>query len=196
MCSDVPGRVEEWHTLWKQQISECATNHKHGLWSDWALNIRQSWRRFFDSESCFTAVQKECATPPHVQVRRTTWLSFTRPSPALVLQATNAGARRPGYEARLIWHTVFSEDMQYLLIVARCLHNCWFYSRYCPNTVCLHVCLSVYVSISVCLNMSPCLHVCLSVLVSTSVCLFVCTVDCVGFAKIIVHGFPNHKTWI
>ena len=26
-------------------------------------------------------------------------LSFTRPSPALVLQATNTGVRRPGYEA-------------------------------------------------------------------------------------------------
>jgi len=26
---------------------------------------------------------------------------FTRPSPALVLQVTNAGARRPGYEARI-----------------------------------------------------------------------------------------------
>ena len=26
------------------------------------------------------------------------WLSFTRPYPALVLQATNAGERRPGYE--------------------------------------------------------------------------------------------------
>ena len=44
---------------------------------------------------------REGATPPHVQVRHTTWLSFTRPSPALVLQATNAGARRPGYEATL-----------------------------------------------------------------------------------------------
>ena len=43
----------------------------------------------------------ECATPPHVQVRHTTWLSFTRPSPALVLQVTNAGVRRPGYEARV-----------------------------------------------------------------------------------------------
>jgi len=31
-----------------------------------------------DSKSRFTAVQKECATPPHVQVRHTTWLSFTR----------------------------------------------------------------------------------------------------------------------
>jgi len=37
--------------------------------------------------------------PPHVQVCYTTWLSFTRPSPTLVLQATNAGARRPGYKA-------------------------------------------------------------------------------------------------
>jgi len=41
----------------------------------------------------------ERATPSYVQVPHTTWLSFTRPSPALVLQATNAGARRPGYEA-------------------------------------------------------------------------------------------------
>ena len=47
---------------------------------------------------------QECATPPLVQVRHTTWLSFTRPSPALVLQATNAGARRPGYEATISEH--------------------------------------------------------------------------------------------
>ena len=47
---------------------------------------------------------RECATPPHVHVRHTTWLSFTRPSPALVLaNATNTGARRPGYEARDKW---------------------------------------------------------------------------------------------
>jgi len=38
-----------------------------------------------------TAVQKECTTPPHVQVCQCTWLSFSRPSPTLVLQATNAG---------------------------------------------------------------------------------------------------------
>ena len=43
-------------------------------------------------------VFRECATPPHVQVRHTTWLSFTRRSPAL--QAKNTGARRPGYEAK------------------------------------------------------------------------------------------------
>ena len=64
------------------------------------LDIRQSWQRFLESESRFTAVQKECATPPHVQVRHTTQLSFTRPSPTLVLQATNAGARRPGTRVR------------------------------------------------------------------------------------------------
>ena len=42
---------------------------------------------------------QECATPPHVQVHHTMWLSLTRPPPTLVLQATNAGVRRPGYEA-------------------------------------------------------------------------------------------------
>ena len=57
---------------------------------------------FLGSERHFTAEAKECATPPHVQVGHCMWLSFTRPSHALVLQAANAGVRRPGYEAR-IW---------------------------------------------------------------------------------------------
>jgi len=48
---------------------------------------------------------RECATPPHVQVRHTMWLSFTRPSPTLVLQATNTGLRRPGYKANTLLHT-------------------------------------------------------------------------------------------
>jgi len=38
-------------------------------------------------------VNNVLATPPHVQVRHTTWLSFTTPPPAfaVVLQVTNAG---------------------------------------------------------------------------------------------------------
>ena len=51
------------------------------------------------SALAYLQVFRECATPPHVQVCHCMWLSFTRPSPALVLQATNAGVRRPGYEA-------------------------------------------------------------------------------------------------
>ena len=57
-----------------------------------------------DSLSDVSWVQKaaysctECATPPHIQVHHCTWLSFTRPSPVLVLQATTTGVRRPGYE--------------------------------------------------------------------------------------------------
>ena len=43
------------------------------------------------SESLPGAVQKECVHPPNVQVHRC----------ALVLQATNAGVRRPRYEATL-----------------------------------------------------------------------------------------------
>jgi len=46
---------------------------------------------FLGFRSCYTAVQKECATPPHVSLHD--WV-FTRPSPALGLQATNAGMRR------------------------------------------------------------------------------------------------------
>jgi len=36
----------------------------------------------------------KCATPPHIQVRHCMWLSFTRPSPTLVLQATNTGVKK------------------------------------------------------------------------------------------------------
>ena len=32
-------------------------------------------------------------------------ISFTRPSPVLVLQVTNAGERRPGYKAMTMHHT-------------------------------------------------------------------------------------------
>ena len=39
---------------------------------------------------------RECATPPHVQVHD---LVLPGLLPALVLQATNAGMRRPVYEA-------------------------------------------------------------------------------------------------
>jgi len=65
-------------TLTFTHLLTLSLSHSH---THTALDIRQSWWRFLDSESCFTAVQKECATPPHVQVCHTTWLSFTRPSP-------------------------------------------------------------------------------------------------------------------
>jgi len=42
---------------------------------------------------------QECATPPHIQVHH---CIFIRPSPALVLQVTNTGVRRPGYEPTCI----------------------------------------------------------------------------------------------
>jgi len=88
-----PGHVEEWHIPGKTASKR--VHYRSQTWTieHWVLDIRQPWRHFY-SESCLTAVQKECATPPHVQVRHCTWLSFTRPSPALVLQATNAGVRR------------------------------------------------------------------------------------------------------
>ena len=55
-------------------------------------------RSVFSISSALTYLQffRECATPPHVQVHH------CRPSPTLVLQVTNAGVRRPGYEATWI----------------------------------------------------------------------------------------------
>jgi len=86
--------VEEWYILGKMQ-SECPTDCKRRPWSDQVVHIRQSWRHFSGSESCLTAVQKECATPLHTQRPPTSLhvTSFTKP--ALVLQVTNAGAKRP-----------------------------------------------------------------------------------------------------
>ena len=77
--------------FWIQETSLrlCDVEHSVVLRSVFAIGSAIAYLRFF----------RQCATPPHVQVRHTTWLSFTRPSPALVLQATNAGARRPGNEA-------------------------------------------------------------------------------------------------
>ena len=58
--------VEECHIPRKTVSKWCATDHKHGPWNNWALNIRQSRWCFLGSESCFRATQRECVTPPHV----------------------------------------------------------------------------------------------------------------------------------
>ena len=93
---DVPGHVEEWHLPGK-------TASKRVRYRSWTWTVERSvvLRSVLaiGSTLAYLLFLWECATPPHVQVRHTTWLSFTRPSPAWVLQATNAGARRPGYEA-------------------------------------------------------------------------------------------------
>ena len=80
------------------------------VWSDlhhpWLSDVEHSiFLRFvlgIGSVLTYLLFFQECATPPHVQVHHTTWLTFTRPSPpVLVLQVTNAGVRRPGYEATM-----------------------------------------------------------------------------------------------
>ena len=99
MCNDVHvGHVEEWHIPGKKASKWVC--YRLQTWTIERLSARhQTVLVTFLGFISFTAAQKECATPPHVQVRHRTWLSFTRPSPALVLQATNAGVRRPEYEA-------------------------------------------------------------------------------------------------
>ena len=84
--------------------------HSHNNLCYWSqaqtMEQLSTWHQalFMGSESHFTAVQKECATPPHVHPTSRCMslhvISFTMPSSALVLQAANAGARRPGYQAR------------------------------------------------------------------------------------------------
>ena len=54
---------------------------------------------FLGSESHFTAVRKECATPPHVHPTPRYVTAHDQFSPTLVLQVTNTGVRRPGCKA-------------------------------------------------------------------------------------------------
>ena len=77
--------------FWIQETSPRLSDVERSviIWSVFAIGSALAYLLFF----------REYATPPYVQVYHTTWLSFARPSPALVLQATNAGARRPGYQA-------------------------------------------------------------------------------------------------
>jgi len=49
---------------------------------------------------CTEGMYHSSTHPPKVMSLHV--ISFTRPSPALVLQATNTGARRPGYKATAI----------------------------------------------------------------------------------------------
>ena len=77
--------------FWTQETSPGLSDVEHSV----------ILRSVFAISSTFTSLRffRECATPPHVQVRHCMWLSFTRPSPALVLQAANTGVRRPWYQA-------------------------------------------------------------------------------------------------
>jgi len=75
--------------FWNQETSPRLSDVEHSvvLWSVFAIGSALAYLLLF----------QECATPPHVQVRHATWLSFTRPSPALVLQCWGEKAWVQGY---------------------------------------------------------------------------------------------------
>ena len=85
------GRVEEWHI------------HSVQLWGGF-LNPRNvaktAWCQPLSPAGSVVVIGSsptywECATPPHVHPTSLHANSFTRPSPVLVLQATNTGVRGP-----------------------------------------------------------------------------------------------------
>ena len=71
----------QWRTWTFGGVAQYWKNSKQASVLLWQLSAghQTAWRRFFNSETCFTAVQKECTTPPHVQVSHCMWL-FTRTS--------------------------------------------------------------------------------------------------------------------
>ena len=68
------------HSQEKQQVSEYATELQTQTVERLSTRHQTVLATFLGFRSCYTTVQKECATPPHIQVRHTTWLGFTRPS--------------------------------------------------------------------------------------------------------------------
>jgi len=89
----------------------CSTNAgevlvklSHVVWCTWTSDVKRSviLRSVFVISSTLANLLFfwECATPSYVQVHHTTWLSFTRPFPVLVLQVTTLG--REGLGTRLV----------------------------------------------------------------------------------------------
>jgi len=101
-CSDVPGCwVHMWRsgTFPEKQVSAIS----YELQSQTTQQLSgQHWVVLGTFPGFFTAVQKQCATPPHTHPMSryiTAHDQLYQALPVLVLQATNAGVRRPGYEA-------------------------------------------------------------------------------------------------
>jgi len=90
--------VKEWHIPSVQQLSEskkrsldCLMSSAQSFYGLCLWSVAHLFAVFLGMCHSSTCPGNHC-----------TWLSFTRPRPALVLQATNTGVRRPGYEAS-IW---------------------------------------------------------------------------------------------
>ena len=105
---------------------------------------------------------------------------FTRPSPTLVLQATNTGVRRPGYEAVTCMLVLIKELWTIVYMYTLC-RSSNAYTQYKVPTY-----KEPYLLISQCRERAPTPHNHLSFLYSVKVCLnnyvFLtrCNQDCVG----------------
>ena len=79
--------------FWIQETSLRLSDVEHSdiLPSVFAISSALAYLLFF----------QECATPLYIQVRHTTWLSFTGPSPRISTASDKRWGERPGYEARL-----------------------------------------------------------------------------------------------
>ena len=101
MCNDVPGSVEVWHIpgkttgkwghyrLQTRTIEHLENSTSDSLLGDVSL-IQKATLELYSRNVPFLYTSR-CVIARH---------QFTRPSPTLVLQVTNTGVRRPGYEAK------------------------------------------------------------------------------------------------
>jgi len=114
--------VEEWHIPRKLQVSECTTNRKN---TDHKMTEHLTSGSIDDISRVQKATSLQNVPFLHTSTQRSgTSLhvtSSTRPSSALVLQATNAGVKRPVCEARR--QLPSSKKKNLLIISSLSLHS-------------------------------------------------------------------------
>jgi len=86
-----------------QKNFECTTDHKRGPWNEWLSTRHQAVFTIFlgfrkPPYSCIERMCQSSTHPPNVHVHHCMW-SVLPGFPHISMQATNAGVRRPRYEA-------------------------------------------------------------------------------------------------
>ena len=98
MCNDVPGHVEKWH-IPRKNTSKWVCYRSQPRTIEWLSAQHQTVLVTFLGfrKPLYSRTEGMChsSTCPGTSLDV---ISFTRPSPTLVLQVTNAGVRRPGYK--------------------------------------------------------------------------------------------------
>ena len=108
-CSDVSGC---WVDMWRSGMLLTAVrwlSEPKKCCQDYLMSTAQSQCAVISSTlACVLTFFQECATPPQVHPMSLHVISFTKALLMLVLQVTNVGVRRPGWEGKLGLGKIYS----------------------------------------------------------------------------------------